>query len=259
MTDARESQELMARTPAFAQLSGRSLKKLVALSVPRSYEAGATIIAEGDTGLGLLVISKGTADVFKGNGEDRVRLATLGRGDVVGEQSLIDDQPRSASVIAREATTCLLITRTAFQDLVKREPDIAWCFVPLLSARLRKLQERVQTSEQPKVAEATSPRDGALQDECIDDDQGSASSSLVALPHAMARAGLVAMRSSVDLCTSFLDAIADETGIDESEESVKVVRKLPSGIVKGLGAAAEEAEHIPERMLRTFRHHLRRS
>lgn len=259
MNDTSEARELLARTPAFAELSGRSLKKLVDLSVPREFEAGETIIAEGDTGLGLLVITEGTAEVFKGHGEDRVQLATLGRGDVVGEQSLIDDEPRSASVIAREATSCLLITRTGFQELVKREPDIAWCFVPLLSARLRQLQERVQTTEHPEVS--SSETSGKGTDRIEDDDSGIASdlTPLVTLPHAMARAGLTMLRSSVDLCSSFLDAVADETGVDESDEPVTVVRKLPGGIFKGIGAATEEVERVPERVLRTFRHHLRRS
>ncbi len=260
MTDSREAQELLARAPVFADLSTRSLKKLFALSVPRAYEAGTTLIAEGDTGLGLLVITQGTADVFKGHGEDRVRLATLGRGDVVGEQSLIDDEPRSASVIAREDTTCLLITRTGFQDLVKRESDIAWCFVPLLSTRLRQLQERVQSSKHPAVGDATQSREKPDQAESDDLEEGSdLSSSLVSVPHAMARAGLVAMRASVDLYASFLDSVTDETGVDENEEALTVARKLPAGIAKGLGAAAEEAERVPERMLRTFRHHLKRS
>ncbi|MCP4902523.1 MAG: cyclic nucleotide-binding domain-containing protein [bacterium] len=256
MTDSKEAQELLARAPAFAELGGRSLKKLVALCVPRSYSAGDTIIEEGDTGLGLLVITQGTAEVFKGHGEDRVRLATLGRGDIVGEQSLIDDQPRSASVIAREETNCLLMTRTGFQDLVKREPEIAWCFVPLLSARLRQLQERVQTSEHSSIDEAEiHTTEAAL----ADDDDSPALTPLVTLPHAMARAGLAMMRSSVDLCTSFLDTVAQETGVDNNVEPVEVVRKLPTGIAKGIGSAAEEAERVPERLLRTFRHHLRRS
>jgi CRP-like cAMP-binding protein len=256
--DSKEEYALLAKTPIFSQLSDRSVRKLVRLCVPRSYDTGETIIAEGDTGLGLFVITKGSADVLKGRGVDQIKLATLGRGDIVGELALIDEQPRSASVIAVQPTECLLITRSGFHELVQHEPDIAWCFVPVLSERLRALQELAQSSVNSAVAQEGN---GLFDEETerLRDDDSSTTQTLVSLPHAFARAGVTGLSVSVDLCRSFLDAVAEETGIDDGNEATSVARKLPGGFFKGIEAAIGEFERMPERMLKTFRHHLRRS
>jgi CRP-like cAMP-binding protein len=141
-----EAYEFLSRVPVFSRLGARSLRKLVRLCIERTYDAGSSIITEGSTGLGLFVITSGSVEVFKRDGSDRVVLARLDRGAVLGELALIDAQPRSASAVALTDTTCLLIARSGFQDLVRREPDIAWCFVPVLAARMRDLQAQVMAA-----------------------------------------------------------------------------------------------------------------
>ncbi len=129
----------------------------------KHYAAGDSILEEGSTGLGMFVLLSGRVEVLKqqdGKQQDgrTISLAVLAAGDVLGEMALLDDQPRSASAVALEATECLLLSRERFRILVKRRPPVAWPIVPALALRIRDLQQRLlraegtATSEPPAVA-----------------------------------------------------------------------------------------------------------
>jgi CRP-like cAMP-binding protein len=141
--DEIRAEEFLQRAPLFARLESRQLHRLAGLCVPRTYDPGEEIVVEGSTGLGLFVITSGRVEVTRGTGDEKIVFAELGSGDLLGEMSLVDDQPRSATVRTLEPTTCLLITRGSFQSLVDSEPEIAWCIVPVLAGRLRALQEEL--------------------------------------------------------------------------------------------------------------------
>jgi CRP/FNR family cyclic AMP-dependent transcriptional regulator len=121
----------------FSKLGDRQLRKLAGLFLRRRYAAGEVLIRKGDTGLGMFLIVSGRVEVFDTRDGNRVRLAVLGPGKSVGEMSLMDERPRSASVEALEETECLLMTRDSFNGLTRREPEILWGIVPLLVERLR--------------------------------------------------------------------------------------------------------------------------
>ena len=58
----------------------------------------------------------------------------------IGEMSLIDGAPRSATIIAETDTTCLMLTRTRFGKIVRDEPAVAFALLRTLAARVRKLE-----------------------------------------------------------------------------------------------------------------------
>jgi CRP/FNR family cyclic AMP-dependent transcriptional regulator len=78
-------------------------------------------------------------------GEDgrEVILSVLGVGEFFGEMALIDDEPRSAHVIAMEDSTLLVLRREDFQGILKQSPGIALALLRELSRRLRRVDEKV--------------------------------------------------------------------------------------------------------------------
>jgi CRP/FNR family cyclic AMP-dependent transcriptional regulator len=87
-------------------------------------------------GVGFYLILDGRAEVRKGS---RV-LATLGRGQFFGEMSLIDEQPRSADVVAVSPTKCWALSSWAFDSIVKSNPEIALLMLKEMVKRLRAAQ-----------------------------------------------------------------------------------------------------------------------
>lgn len=135
-------EELLARTPIFAALSREQLSTLARLVVRRTFPPGAVIMREGDTDAALYVIASGRVSVGKkssATGAD-VQVATLGAGDFVGDMTLLDGGPRSATVTAISATDCLVLTRWVFNTTLRSDPLIAVAMLPYLSQRIRKAE-----------------------------------------------------------------------------------------------------------------------
>jgi CRP/FNR family transcriptional regulator/CRP/FNR family cyclic AMP-dependent transcriptional regulator len=69
------------------------------------------------------------------------KLSTLGKGDFFGDMSLIDGYPRSATVTALAETGVVELNRWVFLDALRREPNIAVAMLPILTRRIRALEE----------------------------------------------------------------------------------------------------------------------
>jgi CRP-like cAMP-binding protein len=273
-----ESEDLLAKVPLFSRLSKKSLKKLAAVCVPRHYPANTVMMRDGTTGLGLFLVISGSVEIFKGDGEDRVSLAIVRPGDILGEMALIDDQPRSASAVSLQPTECLLITRDGFQTLVKKDPDIAWSLVPALVERLRQQQDKIlaaksarQTEARPtdtaeKVETPTEQAD-AEEEPRKDDTRESGPSGPSDLPgvmrflqidHALAMAGVTGLDGTVKLLETFIRELVDETGLEDGDELGEMARRFPKGVLSALGSTLTEGEKLPERMIAQFRKTLKR-
>jgi len=88
-------------TPFFGGLADAGLDLLVSMLVERCFEAGATVVAEGDPGRSMFIVNSGELVVSKlANSGCVIRMADLGPGDFFGEMSLIEMQNRSATVVA---------------------------------------------------------------------------------------------------------------------------------------------------------------
>jgi CRP/FNR family transcriptional regulator len=132
------TEELLASVSLFQRLDGRAIKSLARLVKERTYAAGQPVVQEGETGLGLYVISAGAAEVVRGS---RV-LKRLGVGDFFGEMALLDDLPRTASVKATLDTTCLTLAKWEFLGELEAHPAMALPLLPMLSRRVRDAEER---------------------------------------------------------------------------------------------------------------------
>lgn len=100
-------------------------------------KAGDVFIKEGEDGKNAYVIQSGSVRVFKNEGEKQVDLAELGPGNIIGEVALILDEPRVASIQAKEDTTLIVITRENFEEKLKESDSTVRSVLKLLSHRLK--------------------------------------------------------------------------------------------------------------------------
>jgi CRP/FNR family transcriptional regulator, cyclic AMP receptor protein len=130
----------LGRVPLFQGLNNRQLKQLARRFVARTYQPDESIVSQGKGGAGMFTIVSGHAEavIDSGDGEKTV-VNTFGPNDFFGEIALLDDGPRTASVIATEETECLVLSRPEFIAVLKNDADMGAVISQELAKRLRKL------------------------------------------------------------------------------------------------------------------------
>ena len=141
--DVQSKIEALRRTSTFSGISDDNLSELAGLCMPRTYHHDQLLWYQGDPGDYLVVITRGLVKVTvtSDNGDEMV-LITLGPHELVGELSLVDRGPRSASVVALKETQCLVIPRTAMIDLMQRRPELVDPLLKALGVMVRRLTEQ---------------------------------------------------------------------------------------------------------------------
>ena len=142
---AESIEETLARVPLLSRLGRRQRARLASFAVSHRFREGATIVREGDTSMSLYVVLTGRVRVERENGA--VQMGELGPGGCFGEMGLIEDMPRSATVVALEPTQCALLAKWDFQNELREDPDIALALLPVLTARIRRLDARLAVAE----------------------------------------------------------------------------------------------------------------
>ena len=139
-----QTADFLASVPMFSGLQRDELLKFAELTRERTYPKGSVILFQGDPGDSLYVLRQGRAKVVL-IGEDgrEVILGVLEPGAHFGELALIDDQPRSAHVIAMEDSQLLILRREDFRRRVEANPSVAWALLTELSRRLRRADEKI--------------------------------------------------------------------------------------------------------------------
>ncbi len=135
---------VLQRVPLFSQLSPVDLQRVVAVAREKSYPKNSVILFEDDPGDALYVVASGQVKVVLiGDDGREVILSVLGEGDFFGEMSLLDDEPRSAHVIAMEDSDLLVLRREDFEGILTQSPQIALALLRELTRRLRRADEKV--------------------------------------------------------------------------------------------------------------------
>ncbi len=115
-----------------------------------------TLFHRGDSGDALFIIEEGEVKIVRED-EDGGELALnrCGPGETIGEMSLFDREPRSASIIATTATEVLELKQEAFFELLNQHPDVALSLIRSFSSRLRFASAYIQTATEwsRKIAE----------------------------------------------------------------------------------------------------------
>jgi protein phosphatase len=129
--------ETLGRIPMFAGFEYKELAKLLEVIEMRGVRPYDTIIRESELGEDMYIVLSGRADVYK----QEQHINELGPGDFFGELSLIDDIPRSATVIARDTMTLLVIRRKRMFGLLEKNDAMAariyWAFLRRMSTQIR--------------------------------------------------------------------------------------------------------------------------
>jgi CRP-like cAMP-binding protein len=127
----------------FAGLDADGRARVAAIAVPRHYRRGQLLFVEDDPGESLLVLRRGAVSVFRtASSGERALLSVVRPPGVLGEVSLLDGAPRSASAEALEDTTALALSRTAFMDLVHAQPRILDAVMRSFGALVRRLTDQ---------------------------------------------------------------------------------------------------------------------
>jgi CRP/FNR family cyclic AMP-dependent transcriptional regulator len=138
-----ESRRLLRSVAIFAHLDDAALDGLARLSEQRSFAAGAVVVGQEDPGNALFVLARGKvkAVLYGGSGREIILSIFKSPGDFFGEMSLLDNQPRSATLIADEPSTLLVLSRRDFQAHLAAQPRTAMNVLAELSRRLRRADE----------------------------------------------------------------------------------------------------------------------
>lgn len=116
------------------------------------FSPGTPLFHEGDDDRELFLITRGTADVVLTlEGGRTKRLMTFSAGTVIGEMALLEGQPRSATVMARDHVQCYRLSQEGFDRIQATQPRIAVVLLSnlarLLSGRVRKANSMIRELE----------------------------------------------------------------------------------------------------------------
>ncbi len=139
--------ELIAlkQVPLFNTLTLEQLASVDRMMVTRHYAKGEALFRKGDVGGELYVIVEGEVRIHLDHEGREVTLARHRAGAVIGEMSVFDDQPRSASAQAITETAVRVLRRDRLQAIVHEHPEVLLEFIKNLSRRLRAMDERLES------------------------------------------------------------------------------------------------------------------
>jgi signal transduction histidine kinase len=124
-------------SPFLRQLATAGRDILDELMVEQHTRQGEVVFREGEMGDAMYIIWSGRAAVVKGDLHSPIVLGYRGPGEIIGEMALLENRPRSASVVALEDMRLLRIRREDFEKLIQSNPSVGMGILGTLSARLR--------------------------------------------------------------------------------------------------------------------------
>jgi CRP/FNR family cyclic AMP-dependent transcriptional regulator len=135
---------MLEEVPLFRGLSPDALAKIEGRCVSRNYPRNAVVISEGDEATSMYIILSGSVKVYHtdADGKETI-LNTQGPGTHFGELALVDESPRSASVITTEPSRLLVLSKTAFRECIEEYPEVSYLLIKSLAQQVRRLTETV--------------------------------------------------------------------------------------------------------------------
>jgi len=139
-----ENINLLKSVNLFSRLNDKHLKIIASILKERKFAAGDAIVKQGEEGIGLFIIKSGKVKVTKklASGKE-IDIAIHGSGDFIGEISLLDNKPRTATVVAMEDIETLAMTHWDFMAVLKDTPEICLDIIPVIVERFRETNEQL--------------------------------------------------------------------------------------------------------------------
>ena len=134
-----EIARLVANIPLFEGLPDEQQRDLASIALVKSFSRGQTIFSEGDPGTGFYVVVSGRVKIYKlsADGKEQI-LHIFGGGEPFGEVPVFEGRRFPAHAVALDETRCLFFPRSAFIDLISRNPSLSLNMLAVLSRRLRR-------------------------------------------------------------------------------------------------------------------------
>lgn len=134
--------QMLESAQMFSDFSRSEIQQLTGFARAYAVEKGATIFREGQKGSFMCIIIEGRVDIFKqSDSHESKRITTVRPGKSMGEMSILDELPHSATTIATEDTKLVMITKLNFDNLTEKYPELGLKVLrkiaKLLSLRLR--------------------------------------------------------------------------------------------------------------------------
>jgi diguanylate cyclase (GGDEF)-like protein len=139
--DLNKQESAQEKTPFLQLLDWMNHRQTDPAIVEQIYQPGEIVIRENEPGDIFYVIRSGQAVVVKGEIQAPTILGFRGIGDVIGEMSLLDNLPRSATVIALNTISVWCLSREMFYQFVSENPAFSLDLMNMLSSRIRKSDE----------------------------------------------------------------------------------------------------------------------
>jgi CRP/FNR family cyclic AMP-dependent transcriptional regulator len=128
--------ERLAEVPLFQGLSKQQLRRISSLMTSIDRPAGEVLTREGELGSEFIIVLEGEVEVRQ---TDRV-IATRHPGDYVGEIALLDERPRTASVVATTPVSIEVLNRREFLSLLAEAPELSEQIMATMARRLAELE-----------------------------------------------------------------------------------------------------------------------
>ncbi len=138
-------EERLRGVPLFAVLEAGARHSLVPRLSPRRLKRGQTVFLQGDPGQEMYLLVEGRVRIAceSLNGRE-ITLAVLSEGGFFGEMALLDGEARSATAVAEDPCSLLVLHRSDFQDFLLQSPEAGIAMLGFLSQRLRRANEKIQ-------------------------------------------------------------------------------------------------------------------
>lgn len=135
--------EVLRGIPLFAKIEPAKLKLLAFTSEHVEYMEGDVLFRQGDPGDAAFIVLEGQADIMVDSAQGPVRVARLGKNDIVGEIAILCDVPRTATVVAATRLDTLRISKDGFFNLVTQFPQVSVEIMHELASRLHQTTQQL--------------------------------------------------------------------------------------------------------------------
>jgi len=137
--------QIISKTPIFQDLCEADLKKIRGIAVDRFYNKGQSVFSEGDDGVGFYVVAAGKVKIYKVSLEGKEQILHIyGPGNPFGEVPVFSGERFPANAETLLKSHLLFFPRTAFTELISKNPALCLNMLAVLSMRLRQFTVQVE-------------------------------------------------------------------------------------------------------------------
>ncbi|MFZ1430706.1 MAG: cyclic nucleotide-binding domain-containing protein [Geminicoccaceae bacterium] len=140
--------DVLRKIPLFSKIEPARLKLLAFTSEHLEFMPGESICRQGEQGDAAYIVLDGSADVVVQSDHGPMKVASVGRNDIVGEIAILCDVPRTASVLATTPLVALRVSKDGFFNLVTQFPQVGVEVMHELASRLHQTTTRLTETSQ---------------------------------------------------------------------------------------------------------------